>query len=257
MAPITASSASRNPSTSNISTHAQIPPVESKMGVEDENPNLSNQMEKTNDNGIMTTTATCRCWKICKNSQGLKIHQTGMKCLQKVTYHSTWVPYLKDAGGARSGITPQSQIVHVTQPFLPNLFQGKAWIKWPQASNTTVWEQFHEDVNKVEVSVEQSLHAMATNISSLAQERFSAEKKSPQTTCTKNQMAVKFHKIQQELQSLKRQYKEANEEQCHPLGELRSILSNRLMTLSKAWTRASMCNLFSADPFDFTKLLLG
>lgn len=96
-------------------------------------------------------------------------------------------------------------------------------MKWPQACNTAVWEQFDEDVNKVleaavKGDVDQRLQAMTTIITRLAQERFSAEQKRPaRTTYTMNQRAAKIDKIRQELKSLKKQHKEVS---APPLAKL-------------------------------------
>lgn len=163
-----------------------------------------------------------------------------------------------------------AQSLHVTEPVPPGLPLEKKRIKWPQACKTTVWEQFDEDVDRVlEASakgeVERKLQAMTTIIISLAQERFGEQdKKPPRSTYTMNQRAVKIHKIRQELKSLKRQHKEASEEQRPPLAELRAILRKRLMTLRRAeWhrrrrkERARKRASFIANPFGFTKQLLG
>ena len=55
-------------------------PQGSPRGGEDELPNPTDQRLPDNGNGQTTTTAVCRCGKICKNSRGLKIHQARMKC---------------------------------------------------------------------------------------------------------------------------------------------------------------------------------
>lgn len=79
-----------------------------------------------------------------------------------------------------------------------------------------------------------------------------------------NHRAAKIHKIRQELKSLKKQHKEASEEQRHPLEELRAVLRKRLMTLRRAEChrrrrkeRSRKRASFIANPFGFTKQLLG
>lgn len=75
--------------------------------------------------------------------------------------------------------------------------------------------------------------------------------------------AEKIHQLRQKLQTLARQYKAASEEKP-PLAELRNIIRKKLMTLRIAeWhrrrgrERARKRTAFIADPFRFTKQLLG
>ena len=192
-----------------------------------------------------------------------------MKCLERVDAPQCTDTTSDETQEERSQEEPHRSL-RVAQPALSNLPLGKVRIKWPQACKMAAWEQFDEDVDKVlEASakgdVDRRLQAMTTIIISLAQERFGAEeKKAARTPYTMNQRAVKIHKIRQELKSLKKQHKEASEEQRPPLAELRVILRKRLMTLHRAeWhrkrrkERARKRASFIANPFGFTKSLLG
>jgi len=78
-----------------------------------------------------------------------------------------------------------------------------------------------------------------------------------------NNRANKIHQLRQELKSLRRQFKEAREEQRGPLTELRSILHEKLVTLRRAEghrrlreERARKRTAFLANSFVFTKQLL-
>ncbi len=57
-------------------------PQEIPRGGEDEISNRTDQRLTTHANG-QTTNVTCFCGKLCKNHQGLKIHQARMKCLER------------------------------------------------------------------------------------------------------------------------------------------------------------------------------
>lgn len=124
----------------------------------------------------------------------------------------------------------------VPQSLLP---QAKVRIKWPQACKTAVWRQFDEDIDKVleateKGDVDRRLQAMTTIISSLAQERFGVEeKRSTPTTYSMNHRAAKIHKIRQELKSLKKQHKEASEEQRPPPGGVESCLEEKADDLAQ------------------------
>lgn len=76
---------------------------------------------------------------------------------------------------------------------------------------------------------------MTTMVISFAQDRFGGEEqRATQTPYIKNHRAVKIHNIHQELKPLKKQHKDASEEQHSTLLELRVILRKRLMTLRRA-----------------------
>ena len=106
---------------------------------------------------------------------------------------------------------------------------------------------------------------MTTIIISLAAERFGLEeKRAAKLPNTMNNRASKIHRLRQKLKSLRRQYKEAREEERGPLTELRSIISKKLTTLRRAeWhrrrrkERARKRAAFLANTFGVTKQLLG
>ncbi len=111
-------------------------------------------------------------------------------------------------------------------------------IKSPQASKTTEWQKFDKDADRMleatgKGDVEKQLHTMTTIMVNMAAERFGVEEvKSAKKHYTKNQRAAKIHNIRKELKGLKKQYKEAGEEECGPLAELRIMLRKRLHALT-------------------------
>ncbi|RXN19664.1 reverse transcriptase [Labeo rohita] len=246
----------------------EVYPQGSPRGGENENPNQIDPRLPTNGNGETITTAVCRCGKTCKNSHGLKIHQARMKCLESKHVSQRTDVTSDETQEELSQEAPHSaQSLRVPLTASPGLLlQAKVRIKWPQACKTAVWRQFDEDVDKVLEAIEKGdvdrrLQAMTTIISSLAQERFGVEeKRSTPTTYSMNHRAAKIRKIRQELKSLKKQYKEASEEQRPPLEELRAVLRKRLMTQRRAeWhrrrrkERSRKRASFIANPFGFTK----
>ena len=98
---------------------------------------------------------------------------------------------------------------------------------------------------------------MTTIIVMFGKERFGVEEsKSIRPDFTMNRRAEKISQMQQELQTLARQYKVATEEEKPPLEELRNIIREKLMTLCRAeWhrrrsrERARKQTAFIADPF--------
>ncbi|KAJ8337956.1 hypothetical protein SKAU_G00369220 [Synaphobranchus kaupii] len=112
---------------------------------------------------------------------------------------------------------------------------------------------------------DRKLHTMATMIISIATERFgTVEKSVTKSQYTKNRRAEKITQLRHELRLLKRQFKGASEEEKPGLAVLRGILKKKLLTLRRAewhrrWTqeRARKSIAFLANPFGFTKLLLG
>lgn len=141
---------------------------------------------------------------------------------------------------------------------------------WPQACKTTEWQKFDEDADKVlgataKGDVERRLQTMATIIVSMATERVGFEEvKGVKEPYTKNQRAVKIHKIRKGLKALKKQHKEDREEERAQLAELSLVLRKRLLTLRRAEQhrrrqreRARKWTAFINNPFGFTRQLLG
>ncbi|KAJ8349798.1 hypothetical protein SKAU_G00249280 [Synaphobranchus kaupii] len=112
---------------------------------------------------------------------------------------------------------------------------------------------------------ERKLHTMATMIVSITTERFgTVEKSVTKIQYTKNRRAEKITQLRHKLRLLKRQFKGASEEEKPGLAELCGILRKKLLTLRRAeWhrrrtkERARKRTAFLANPFGFTKLLLG
>ena len=104
---------------------------------------------------------------------------------------------------------------------------------------------------------------MTNIIVSLAAERFGLEeKKAAKAPYTMNNRATKILQLKKELKSLRRQYKEASEEERDALSELCRILRKKLTTLTRAkwhrrWRkeRARKRTAFQANLFGFTKQL--
>ena len=141
-------------------------------------------------------------------------------------------------------------------------------MRWPQACQTTVWQKFDEDADKVleataKGEVERRLQTMTTIIVSMAAERFVEDDQGPKKPYTKNQRAVKIHNIRKELKALKKQHKEAREVKKAPLAELHLMLRKKLLTLRRAEQHrrcrresARKRTAFIKYPFLFTKQLL-
>ena len=76
-------------------------------------------------------TARCRCWKISKNSRGLKIHQARKRCLEGGD-----VPQRTDTTSDETQENPgkeaahSAQSLHVAQLVFTSPSQGKVQIKW-------------------------------------------------------------------------------------------------------------------------------
>ncbi|CAJ1076456.1 uncharacterized protein LOC119779116 [Xyrichtys novacula] len=170
------------------------------------------------------------------------------------------------------GLEPKhsAQNLQVTQAPDPHRPSEHRRVKWPQANKEHEWRQFDRDADSIlEVTakgeVNRRLEIMTTIIISLAAERFGLEeKKATKLPYTKSNRANKIHQLRQELKTLRRQFKEAREEERGPLSELRGILRNKLMTLRRAeWhrrrrkERARKRTAFLENPFGFTKQLLG
>ena len=211
------------------------------------------------------------CGKICKNEKGLKIHQTRMKCKERLE-----APQCTGLEPGETEEEPGPEAPHRAQSLqvvqtVPSIRKSeKRRIRWPQASKTAEWQKFDEDADMVlEVTakgdVERRLQTMTTIIVSMATERFGVEEeRAAKQPYFKNQRAVKIHNIRNELKALKKRHKAAREEERAPLVELRLMLRKRLLILRRAEQhrrrrreRARKRAAFINNPFGFMKKLLG
>lgn len=146
----------------------------------------------------------------------------------------------------------------------------KRRIRWPQAFKTAEWQKIDEDVDKVleataKGDVEKRLQTMTTIIVSMAAERFGVEEeRGVKLPYIKNQRAIKIHNIRKELKTLKKQHKEASEEERAALAGLRQMLRKRLLILRRAEhysrrrkERAKKRAAFLNNTFGFIKEVLG
>lgn len=109
------------------------------------------------------------------------------------------------------------------------------------------------------------LQTMATMTISIATERFGlVETRAATNQYSKNRRAEKILQLCQELRLLTRQFKQASEDEKPGLAELRGVHRKKLLTLRRAeWhrrraeERANRRTAFLANPFGFTKQLLG
>ena len=218
-----------------------------------------------------TTTRRCICGKICKNERGLKIHQGRMKCL------------VQGSEAQRTGLDPgetreepgretphRAQNLHVTNSSTTSKVVQIPRIRWPPANQRKVWQQFDEDTARIidataRGDVDRRLQTMTTIIVTFGTERFGVEEGRPvRSKHTMNRREGKIHQLRRDLRALAKQYKAAQEEEKAPLVELRNIMRKELTTLRRAeWhrrrrrERARKRTAFIADPFGFTKQMLG
>nr|AAN12398.1 polyprotein [Tetraodon nigroviridis] len=242
-----------------------------------------------------TAVATCVCGKICKNPRGLKIHQTKMGCLASVQpeqrarfslSESREVPARAEPYGPQQPHSPEAlgetqeergqESPHSAQNLraqvaqAPDNPQHHRRVKWPPASKVSEWQQLDEDLEGILEStakggVDRKLQTMTTLVISFATERYGTmEKRAAPEKYTKNRRAEKISQLRQELRVLKKQFKGASEDQKPGLAELRCTLRKKLLTLRRAeWhrrrakERAKKRAAFLANPFGFTKQLLG
>lgn len=117
----------------------------------------------------------------------------------------------------------------------------------------------------VKGDVDHKLQAMCTLIITLGAERFGVtERPVCRQAARSNQRELKIRHLRQELKTLKRQFRAAEEEERDALSELRQILRTKLITLRRAeWRRrrgkerAKKSKAFITNQFSFTKQLLG
>ncbi|XP_049324773.1 uncharacterized protein LOC125789951 [Astyanax mexicanus] len=225
----------------------------------------------TLDNGTSIMINRCICGKICKNNRGLKIHQSRMKCLeQENAAQRTGLTPGETQEGPGPETTHRAQNLQVRNTPNPSRVVQNHQIKWPQAKQHGLWQQFDEDTSRIINSaakgdVEGRLKYMTTIITSFGAERFGVEEpKSSKPTFSNNRRADKIRELRKELRMLAKQFKLAAEEEKPPLAELRHTIRKKLKSLRRAeWhrrrrmERARRRSSFLANPFGFTRKLLG
>ncbi|KAI4887727.1 hypothetical protein NFI96_005939 [Prochilodus magdalenae] len=167
--------------------------------------------------------------------------------------------------------SPHSAQTLQAPPALPQVMHSEQRrIKWPATNKVREWCQFDEDVNHVleatnRGNADQRMRTMCTMIISIAAERFGMkEQPSARAEGGPNRREMKISQLRQELRLLRKQYKQAKQEEKSGLEELRNILRRKLTTHRREkWhrrrgrERARRRAAFMANPFGVTKKILG
>ncbi|XP_063050368.1 uncharacterized protein LOC134445223 [Engraulis encrasicolus] len=224
-------------------------------------------------NGLTTTRVSCMCGKSCKNLRGLRIHQTKMGCTRRKqaeqrteAVHSTAPGETEEEQDPESTHSVQNLQAQLAPPNNPSEHRR---VLWPAAHKESEWRQFDEDVDgAVEASsrggVDQQLQTMCTFIVCIGAERFGVKQPKAKNAARPNRRENKITALRRDLKALKKRFKKASEEERPALVELRVILRKKLISLRRAeWhrrkgrERARKHTAFIANPFGFTKKLLG
>ncbi|XP_049337547.1 uncharacterized protein LOC125802987 [Astyanax mexicanus] len=218
---------------------------------------------------------TCPCGKICKNLRGLRIHQTRMGCTKRKQREQRTEPMPSiEPGETEEEQDPEQpysvQNLHASQA-VPSRPSEHRQVLWPAANKETEWRQLDEDVDATleavsKGGVSQRLQLMSSLIISIGTERFGIKQPKTKNPSKPNRREARISQLRKELKALKHQYrKSGNQEEERPaLVELRSILRQKLISLRRAEChrkkgreRARKRTAFVANPFGFTKRLLG
>ena len=252
------------------STTNEAHPQGIPRGGENEIPIRTDQRITTNANDQRTMTVKCSCGKQCKNPRGLKIHQARMKCLDKGSPVKRSGSLPGETQEEHGQDTPHSaQSLHSSDQANTNRSIQKR-VKWPPANDKIAWQQFDEDVCGIlqttsKGAPDRRLQTMSTIIVSYASERFGLVKTDKNnTTYNKNRRANTIQELRKQLRTLRKQHKQASEEERQPLAELREILRTKLKSIRRAEghrrrrrERARKRTSFISNPFNFTRKLLG
>ena len=252
---------------------------------EDERP--SGQNEETNGMERATTLDTgnvCCCGKVCKNAKGVKIHQGKSGCLSKLS---------QSQRTGRPGQTEEAAIqeehhrdcsVHGSEGediggieqeennIVEERIRRKARVKWPGNNEKDQWKRFDEDLDQtlectLAGGVDRKFESMTTIAYNMGAWMFgTGEKKERVSQQHKsNRREGEIKKLRKELRELTKKYRRAeSEEQKAGYADIRKMLRTRMMSLLRAERsrkrrrdRAKARSQFTADPFRFTKELLG
>ena len=145
----------------------------------------------------------------------------------------------------------------------------KPRIKWPKASDKTLWKQLDEDLDNIlEASlqgpVDRKLTTLTTLIYSVGKERFGLEEERVQKDTPRlNRRQTRIQNLRRELSQLRRRYRDSSPTERVGLTQLRATLRSHLTSLRKAENtrrktreRAKKRAAFTANPYKFARSLL-
>ncbi len=196
-------------------------------------------------NGQMNTSKQCTCGKICKNERGLKIHQGKIKCL------------VGTGPTQRTGVQP-GEMQEEPGPVSPCSARNLQVLQMtPSSIKSDQVASNEHDLTVQQIleatmggDVDRKMQAMTTIIVSIASKRFGEEVKEggSKGSHLKNQREERIHNIRLEMKTLKRQYKQAGEEERTGLAQLMCILWKKIRILrrvechcERARKRAAIC----------------
>ena len=250
---------------------------------------------------------TCNCGKVCKNKRGLAIHQGKSGC-QRVRSSGQRIASLASETQEYSSLDSNHSTEELSvQETAPDVFREpeededpllellqtqssfdteqetgpdrpqqdtatrprKPRIKWPKASDKTLWKQLDEDLDNIlEASlqgpVDRKLTTLTTLIYSVGKERFGLEEERVQKdTPRPNRRQTRIQNLRRELRQLRRRYRDSSPTERVGLTQLRATLRSQLTSLRKAENtrrktreRAKKRAAFTANPYKFARSLL-
>ena len=221
---------------------------------------------------------TCNCGKVCKNKRGLAIHQGKSGC-QRVRSSGQRIASLASETQEYSSLDSNHSTEELSvQETAPDVFREpeededpllellqtqssfdteqetgpdrpqqdtatrprKPRIKWPKASDKTLWKQLDEDLDNIlEASlqgpVDKKLTTLTTLIYSVGKERFGLEEERVQKdTPRPNRRQTRIQNLRRELRQLRRRYRDSSPTERVGLTQLRATLRSQLTSLRKA-----------------------
>ncbi|KAL0202317.1 hypothetical protein M9458_000335, partial [Cirrhinus mrigala] len=163
-----------------------------------------------------------------------------------------------------------AQTLHASQGRFQARISEQRQVKWPAANKKNEWHQSDEDVDQIlqvtaRGDADRRLHTMCSIIINIAAERFGVKEQCPfGGTAGPNRLEENNRQLRKELRLLRKQFRQASEEDKAALAELRNIVRSKLTTTRRAeWhrrrskERARRCAEFIANPFILTRRLLG
>jgi hypothetical protein len=267
-------------------------PQGNPRGGENEEPKMTGtQMMKPAIHNDMAV--VCSCGKICKNTRGLKIHQSRMKCLAQADAQKR--PVLRADKTEESLVLESNHSDHAhhseaqnVEPVNPQQHQEglmenkvppnhqpgeghvKQRIKWPASNAEKEYNQFDNDLDKILETtlignVERKIQTFTRLIYAVGKERFGTikegrEKRKPEPS----RQELQKGKLRKELKQLKSLWRNAKEEEKLGLSELRELVRMKLINVCKAEReRLKRRNMrrsrdeFISNPYKYTTRILG
>ena len=213
-------------------------------------------------NEIRTMVACC-CGREFRSRRGMKIHRTKMGCLEA----ERRPPVAEADREADEGTSSQDDNHSAEVPNQADRSPVCARIKWPKMNNEAEWQKLDSDLSTVlngglKGNIQQRLATFQKITHQYCLERYGAEERAERKEGRPNRRQVEKGQLREQHRNLKKQWKEAREEEKEGLLVLMDDIRKKIKAISRAEyerkkrrDKRKKREQFIHNPYAFTKQL--